>query len=79
MDITSIKERIIEAVATAALLGGGGLIVTGAISDGQQDTRIERLERLDEKLDEMSRDLHATKEGVIRLEAKLENSNEQSD
>lgn len=72
MDFGSLKERLIEAAAAAALLGGGSQIVTNSIDLAKHDTRIERLEGVDERLDKMATDLATTRETVIRLETKME-------
>ena len=72
MDLTALKERLIEAVAAAALLGGGAQLIGNTVQIAKQDTRVERLEELDEKLEVMADDVAETREAVIRLETKLE-------
>ena len=72
MDLIALKERLIEAVAAAALLGGGAQLIGNTVQIAKQDTRVERLEELDEKLEVMADDVAETREAVIRLETKLE-------
>lgn len=72
MDWSPLKDRLIEAAAAAALLGGGAQVINTAIDVGQHDVRIGRLERLDERLDTIAKDVSETRETVIRLEAKSE-------
>jgi hypothetical protein len=74
VDLSAIKDRLIEAVAAAALLGGGAQIITNTVDNAKQDTRIERVEKVDERLEQMQDDLTVTREAVVRLEAKMENT-----
>lgn len=74
MDWAALKERLIEAVAAAALLGGGAQLVSNTVDNATQDTRIERLEKLDERLDDIATDVSETRETVVRLETKMENT-----
>ena len=73
---SSLRDHVMQSVAAAALLGGGSLLVGGAVQNAEQDTRIERLERLDDKIDDISKNVAETRESVVRLEAKMENSGE---
>lgn len=72
MDWSALKDRLIEAAAAAALLGGGAQLIGNTVELGKQETRVERLERMDERLDEIADDVAETRETVVRLEAKLE-------
>lgn len=74
MDWSVLKERLIEAVAAASLLGGGGMVITNAVNDAKQDTRIEQIEELGPKLDKIADDVAETRETVARLETKMENT-----
>jgi proteasome assembly chaperone (PAC2) family protein len=74
VDLSAIKDRLIEAAAAAALLGGGAQIITNTVDNAKQDTRIERVEKVDERLEQMQDDLTVTREAVVRLEAKMENT-----
>lgn len=72
MDWSVLKDRLIEAAAAAALLGGGAQLVSNTVGIAQQETRVERLEKLDERLDKIADDVTKTRETVVRLETKLE-------
>jgi ribosomal protein L13E len=72
MDWTALKDRLIEAAAAAALLGGGAQLVGNSVDIARQDTRLERVERLDERLEDIQRDVAETRETVVRLETKME-------
>lgn len=72
MDLGVLKERLIEAVAAAALLGGGAQLINTTVENAKQDTRIERLETVDDRLEAIQDDLSTTRETVVRLETKLE-------
>lgn len=78
MDLSSLRDRLIEAAAIAALLGGGAQVVRNAINDGAQDVRIERTEtvqaELTEQLDEIQKDVRTARDGIIRMETKMEAS-----
>jgi hypothetical protein len=74
VDLSAIKDRLIEAAAAAALLGGGAQIITNTVDNAKQDTRLERVEKVDERLEQMQDDLTVTREAVVRLEAKMENT-----
>lgn len=67
-----LKDHLIEAVAAAALLGAGAQVVSNTVDLARQDTRIERVEALDAKIDKIADDAAATRETVARLEAKME-------
>lgn len=72
MDWTALKDRLIEAAAAAALLGGGAQLIGNSVDIARQDTRLERVERLDERLEDIQQDVAETRETVVRLETKLE-------
>ena len=72
MDWGDLKFRLIEATAAAALLGGGAQVVNNSVEQARIETRVERLEKLDERLVDIQRDVSTTRETVARLEAKLE-------
>lgn len=65
--LTALKEHIITAIATSALLGGGTMLVTTKLNDARQDTQIEALTKT---LPEIQADVRATREAVIRIETK---------
>lgn len=67
--LAALKEHLITAAATAALLGTGGTMIGLKISDARQDTQLEAAAKL---LPEIQKDVKATREAVIRLEAKQE-------
>jgi uncharacterized protein (DUF342 family) len=68
----NLRDHVLQTVAAAAFLGGGSLVVGNSIDVAKHDTRLERLERVDERLDSIQRDVAQTRETVARLEAKAE-------
>lgn len=72
MDWALLKDRLVEAAAAAALLGGGATVVGHSVDIARQDARLERVEKLDERLEDIQKDVAATRETVARLETKLE-------
>jgi hypothetical protein len=67
--LSSLKDHLIQAAATAALLGGGTAVVSNKINDARQDQQITQAAVI---LPEIQKDVKATREAVIRLEAKQE-------
>lgn len=53
----SVVNKLILAVATAGVLGGGSTVLTNWKTNGEQDIRIERLETLGEKLEETNENI----------------------
>lgn len=72
MPFAALRDRLIEAAAAAALLGGGAQLVSNTVDIATQDTRIARVESMDAKLDDIQREISETRESVVRLETKLE-------
>lgn len=65
--VASLKEHLFQAVAAAAAIGGGTAIVNGAITNARQD---EQLRVASTVLPQIQQDVKATREAVIRLEAR---------
>lgn len=74
MGFEHLKERLIEAAAAAALLGGGAQVIGNTVDIAKQDTRVERLEGVDARLEKIQQDLATTRETVVRLETYMENT-----
>lgn len=69
INFSAIKDHLITAVSTAAVLGGGSTLIGLKINDAKQDQQIEAAARA---LPEIQKDVRATRDAVIRLEAKQE-------
>lgn len=78
MSWQALKDHLIQSAAAAALLGGGSLVVTNTIDVGKQESRIARLEKIDDRLEDLQKNVADTRETVIRLETRMENPREQS-
>lgn len=65
----ALKDHLMTALATAALLGGGGMLVTHEVDLGRHDERIERIEALDDSIDGLTKELASTREQLVRVEA----------
>jgi len=72
MDWGALKDRLFEAAAAAALLGSGAQVVGNTVDIAKQDTRLARVEKLDERLENIQQNVAETRETVVRLETKLE-------
>jgi outer membrane murein-binding lipoprotein Lpp len=70
--MASLKEAIINAVAASAAIGAGGAIVTGKIDLARHDERIQRIEKLDAKMDRLSERLDRFSVDLARVETKQE-------
>lgn len=68
----SIRDHVVQSIAAAAILGGGALVFNGTVDNAKQDARIERVERMDARLESIEKNVSETRESVARLEAKLE-------
>lgn len=72
MTLQALKDHLITAVSTAALLGGATTLVSTNITSARHDERIKRVEEAVEAIPAMQKDLRETREGIIRMEAKME-------
>lgn len=70
----SILHKLGLAAATAALLGGGGMVLKNNVDNTVQDLRIERLEKAVERVEELSDKLDETNANLKLLSAKMEAS-----
>jgi CO/xanthine dehydrogenase FAD-binding subunit len=68
--------KLVYALATAAVLGGGSTVLTNWKTNGEQDIRIIRLEQLDEKLDETNKNLAEVDRELGILNERLRNRND---
>lgn len=67
--LTALKDHLLTAIATSAILGGGSMLVSAKIDNARQD---QQLEAATKTLPEIQKDVRATRDAVIRLEAKQE-------
>lgn len=68
----TILHKLGLAAATAALLGGGGMVLKHNVDNTVQDVRIERLEKAVEKVEALSDKLDETNTNLQLLNAKIE-------
>lgn len=69
LSLAALKDHLMSAAATAALLGTGTAVVTSTITNARQDVQLEAAMKA---LPEIQKDVKETREVVIRLEAKQE-------
>lgn len=67
-----LKDHLVNAVATAAVLGGGAAIIQNKVDLAKHDERITRIEKLDESMDKLADELAETRETLARVEARQE-------
>ena len=72
MKLADLRDHVITAVSTAALLGGATTLVTTNTTSARHDERIKRVEDAVDAIPAMQKDLRETREGIIRMEAKME-------
>lgn len=68
--MASLREYLINCIAGAAAIGAGGAVINGAITNARQDEQLKSASIL---LPDIQRDVKATREAVIRLEARRSN------
>lgn len=73
MNLPALKDHLIQALATAALLGGGAAVVDAKVDNARQDVELKAAAEI---LPEIQKDVRETREVVIRLEAKQERQRE---
>jgi hypothetical protein len=67
MALENLKDHLMSAVATAAVLGGGTAIFTDHVAISRQDVRIERIEKLDERMTKLDERLVATQLALAKV------------
>lgn len=72
----TLKETIVNSVATAVLLAAGSTIVGVKINDARQDDRIERLESLDDSVNHLSDNLNRVDKHLSLIDGRLEGEHE---
>lgn len=68
----TIKSQIINAVATAALLGVGSTVIGVKINDARQDDRIARLETLNDNVNQLSADLSRVDRHLSQIDGRFQ-------
>lgn len=68
----TIKSQIINAVATAALLGVGSTVLGLKINDARQDDRITRLETLNDNVNQLSSDLSRVDKHLSQIDGRFQ-------
>lgn len=67
MDISTIKQHLAEAVAAAALLGGGAQLVMNTVDIGRHDERLSDVEALNNNVQELRDELADTKVLLVEV------------
>lgn len=67
MNLHDFKDQLITAVATAAILGGGGTLISTRVELGRHDERIERIETLTQEMSELRRELADTRVSLAEI------------
>jgi len=70
--LKDLKDHLLNAVAAAAVLGGGATLIQGKVDLAKHDARITRLERLDESMDKLTDELASTRETLASVKARQE-------
>ena len=70
--MASLKEHIINAVAATAAIGAGGTLLSSRIELARHDERIQRIEKLDDKMDRLSDRLDRFSVDLARVQTKQE-------
>lgn len=66
MNWTALRDHLLTAMASAALLGGGATIITNKVAIGELSVRVAALEELGGKIDGLREDLQKTREELAR-------------
>lgn len=66
ISFTAIRDHLVSAAAAAALLGGGTTLITSHVTNGVQNDRIERLEKLNDNVEGLRKELQLTREDFLR-------------
>lgn len=72
MTWSAIRDHLLQVIAGAAVLGGGGMLVTNQVSLARQDERIKTIETIPATLDEIKKAQATTNERLMAIETKLE-------
>jgi hypothetical protein len=69
---SDLRDHVVQVVAGAALLGGGGFVVSNNIEVARHDERIKTIEAIPETLLEIQKAQALTNERLMAIETKLE-------
>ena len=72
VSLSALKDHLVTAGASAMLLGGSATLITTKIDIARHDERITRIEKLDETMTSLSKEMAATREALARVEARQE-------
>lgn len=72
LDFASLKEHLVTALATTAMLGAGSALVSHQVELGRQDERIARIEKLDDSIDQLSKEMTETRLALAKMEGQQE-------
>ena len=65
----ALKSYLINALAAAALLGGGATVIDAKVTNARQDAEITATAEALKAIPEIQKDVRETRDTVIRLEA----------
>lgn len=68
----ALKDHLMTAIATSAVLGGGTVVITTRVDLARHDERITRIENLSDEMDGLSKELAVTREQLAVVKAKQE-------
>lgn len=72
MTWAALRDHIVQAIAGAALLGGGVVLIDSKVENARQDERIKVVEAMPEKLDKIIEGQLTTNERLTKIETRLE-------
>jgi hypothetical protein len=68
----ALKDHLIQALATAALLGGGATVIQSKVDNARQDTELASQRQAMEAIPEIQKDVRATREDIAAMKARQE-------
>lgn len=72
VSLSALKDHLVTAGASAALLGGAAALIGTKVDIARHDERITRIEKLDESMVSLSKEMASTREALARVEARQE-------
>lgn len=70
--LSGLKDHLVTAIATAAMLGGGGTLIANKVIIGRLDERVSAIENLAAEMDQTQQELIETRIAIAQLSVKAE-------
>lgn len=70
MNLSALRDHLVNAAAATALIGGGATVVSTATKVAVHEERISKLEELNHNVEGLREDLGKTREELIRSTAR---------